>query len=317
MLRSLVPQAKRHGNAVEIVVNDNSSTDDTSEVVHSFSREIEGLRYHRNDRNLGVIANYYLSLQRSRGAFVCLPGDDDIYEHSFLDVALATIQGIDPDLILFNRSVWNRDMSERLLDRLMPIDTGLVYPSVMDLARSHGLGTNLAFNSAVMFRRAPSRAVSLTYSLRAQFPYPQIELYLQAFSEGRCAVVPNVTLRQRQFNSVTIDQMLTSEATNSSVAASLGWIEAFLHFDQLGLAPFASLFETRERDHWIDGTMADFIIPNLKRAMASGAVTHKDVARMLEAAHKVPDENIRKRLFDFVAVAVDWGRLTERLLNLG
>jgi hypothetical protein len=316
MLGSLASQARRHAGRVEVIVNDNASTDRTTAVAREMSEALGGIAYHRNDRNLGVIANYYLSFRRARGTFVCLAGDDDIYEDSFLDLAVAAIDGADPDLILFNRSVWNQDMSVRIQDRLMAIDTGLIYPGVMDLARAHGLGTNLAFNSAVLFRRLPAMAAPIAYSLQAQFPYPQIELYLQAFAEARCVVVPNVALRQRQFNSVMREGALSAEVTNSPVAASIGWIRAFLHFDRLGLVPFRMLFETQERDHWVNGTMADFIIPNLRRAMANGTINMGDVSVLVEAMHRLPDGDIKHRLFDCVAVAVDLTRLTERLLNL-
>lgn len=316
MLRSLVPQVRRHGGLVEVLVNDNASTDDTAEVVRAYSEEMGGIRYHRNEQNLGVISNYELSLRRSRGTFACLPGDDDIYDDNFLDTAIATIRAIDPDLMVFNRSVWNRDMSECILDRLMPIDTGIVYAGAMNLARMHGLVSNLCFISAVVFRTAPARAVDLSYTLQAQFPYPQLEIYFKAFREGRCAVAPNVVLKHRQFNTLTTGATVASDATISLISASVGWIELFLHLDRIGVVPFTALFETREHDHWLDGTMADFIIPNLKKSVLAGVLNIGHVARVLEAVHRLPAGDIRARLFEFAALAVEWGRLVERLGNL-
>lgn len=309
MLRSLAPQMRRHPGRVEVVISDNASTDRTEAVVRSLSPELGGIRYRRNERNLGVVANYWLAFRLARGKFVCVAGDDDIYEDYFLDLAIAVINSLDPDLLLFNRSIWNRDMSECILDRLMAIESGLVYGGIMDLARAHGLASNLAFISAVLFRRMPAMAAPSTYSLQIGFPYPQIEIYLRAFHEGRCAVVPQPALRQRQFNGDRPATELRHGIMNGPIGGSIGWIQTFLHLHRQGLIPFRSLFETREFDPWLTGTMADFIIPNIARAMHYGVLELDHVACILEAMPLLPDGELKQRLLECVAVAVDQARL--------
>ncbi len=47
---------------LEVIVSDNASTDDTGDVVGQFTAD-RRLRYHRNDTNLGMIANWRQAMQ--------------------------------------------------------------------------------------------------------------------------------------------------------------------------------------------------------------------------------------------------------------
>lgn len=62
---------------VEIVVSDNASTDRTGEIVHEYLLKYSNLHYFRNDENLGFDRNVDLVVQRSKGEYVWLLGDDD------------------------------------------------------------------------------------------------------------------------------------------------------------------------------------------------------------------------------------------------
>ncbi len=61
----------------EIVILDNASTDDTSDVVARFAAHDSRVRYVRNPENIGVIANYNLAMELARGEYLCCMGDDD------------------------------------------------------------------------------------------------------------------------------------------------------------------------------------------------------------------------------------------------
>ena len=61
---------------IEIIVNNNCSTDDTEQKVLSF---IEGMpvTYHRNECNLGIVGNAYAAVNLVHGKYFWLIGDDD------------------------------------------------------------------------------------------------------------------------------------------------------------------------------------------------------------------------------------------------
>jgi glycosyltransferase involved in cell wall biosynthesis len=66
----------------ELVVVDDSSSDDTPDVARSFADP--RMQYHRQSRNVGVARNWGTGVELARGEFVALLMDDDRYEPEFL-----------------------------------------------------------------------------------------------------------------------------------------------------------------------------------------------------------------------------------------
>jgi glycosyltransferase involved in cell wall biosynthesis len=66
---------------IEVIVSDNGSTDGTAEIVHQMSRADGRLRYHRNERNLGLAGNFRKCFELARSKY-CVVLDDDNF---FLD----------------------------------------------------------------------------------------------------------------------------------------------------------------------------------------------------------------------------------------
>jgi len=62
---------------IEIIVSDNSSTDNTEQVVQKFIKEGLSVRYYRNSENLGWGKNFFQCFNLSTGKYVLLLGDDD------------------------------------------------------------------------------------------------------------------------------------------------------------------------------------------------------------------------------------------------
>lgn len=75
-LATIVPQLEP---GVELLVCDNASTDDTGDVVRTFTAEHPAIRYQRNEKNVGFDGNVDLCLRRARGRFVWIMSDDDIF----------------------------------------------------------------------------------------------------------------------------------------------------------------------------------------------------------------------------------------------
>jgi glycosyltransferase involved in cell wall biosynthesis len=78
-LFSLVPQVIESRAAVELVVSDNCSPDDTAEVVARYVEKGAPIRYCRNERNLGAARNVLrLAGELARGEYCWVLGDDDL-----------------------------------------------------------------------------------------------------------------------------------------------------------------------------------------------------------------------------------------------
>ena len=87
-LNNLILQSKNLSSSIELVVSDNASIDDTKEKVLKLIAEGAPIKYYRNNTNLGMDENADLSIQRSKGQFVLLLGDDDLLESNALEKIL-------------------------------------------------------------------------------------------------------------------------------------------------------------------------------------------------------------------------------------
>src|SRR5438552_13258444 len=95
MVLSVITQAERYGltNEVEVVISDNASTDDTQSVVAELQAHTQvGIKYHRNEANLGAIKNIVQTLELSSGRYWMLYGDDDLMVDGALPRILDTLR---------------------------------------------------------------------------------------------------------------------------------------------------------------------------------------------------------------------------------
>lgn len=68
---------------LEIVVSDNSSTDNTREVVHRYGDH--RIRYHRHAVNIGAANNLEFCIRESRGEYTLVLMDDDLIDADFIE----------------------------------------------------------------------------------------------------------------------------------------------------------------------------------------------------------------------------------------
>jgi len=81
----------------EIIVSDDASSDGTRDVCERYAAADARVRYSSNEHRLGLGGNCSRVLSMTRGEFVVLAGDDDIYEPAFLERLLAEMRR-DPSL---------------------------------------------------------------------------------------------------------------------------------------------------------------------------------------------------------------------------
>ncbi len=89
---------------LELIVQDNASTDRTAEICAGFAARDSRVRYYRNPRNLGAAPNYNLAYQMARGQYFKWLAHDDRLTPGYLE---ATVRALDsrPDAMLCNTVV--------------------------------------------------------------------------------------------------------------------------------------------------------------------------------------------------------------------
>jgi glycosyltransferase involved in cell wall biosynthesis len=98
---------------VELIVVDGASPDDTPEVIARVAVRYPALRYYRQNENSGVDRDYDKATGYAAGEYCWLMTDDDVLVPGALRRVLAALEG-DPDLVVVNSEVRNRDLSATL-----------------------------------------------------------------------------------------------------------------------------------------------------------------------------------------------------------
>jgi len=114
MLESLCPQVAELEGEVEIVVSDNCSPDRTPDVVAA-AQGVWPISYFRNDRNVGS-PNMLLAVERARGEYCWLLGDDDMVAQGSLRRIIDTIHD-QPDVgfIFLNYAIERVEVRDKLI----------------------------------------------------------------------------------------------------------------------------------------------------------------------------------------------------------
>jgi len=76
-LQSIISNTRRSEVDFEVCVSDNASADGTRDVVSAAQASI-GVKYSRNEQNLGAARNFLRAVEMADGEFVWLIGDDDL-----------------------------------------------------------------------------------------------------------------------------------------------------------------------------------------------------------------------------------------------
>jgi len=115
LLESLISQVLHYEDKIEIIINDDLSTDNTLSVSREYSQKFSFIKVYQNDCNLGMDGNFTKSAKAGNGIYVWLSGQDDIFN----DGAIAkffNIIGKHPeiDFIYFNYKVVDDDLKNEV-----------------------------------------------------------------------------------------------------------------------------------------------------------------------------------------------------------
>jgi abequosyltransferase len=104
--------------AVELIVSDNASSDETPAVIEEFEKRGLKLRHLRNEVNVGLDGNFLRCFMQSRGKYLWILGDDDIVVPGGMGKILSMLQAADYDLVHLCLYAFKDDyLAERRYDR--------------------------------------------------------------------------------------------------------------------------------------------------------------------------------------------------------
>jgi glycosyltransferase involved in cell wall biosynthesis len=92
-----------HAGAVEVVISNNESTDDTARVAADAQERLSKhcpVRVYTQPVNLGMEPNFRFLYEHARGRYVWLCSDDDLLEEAALDPLLEDLRAIEPEICI-------------------------------------------------------------------------------------------------------------------------------------------------------------------------------------------------------------------------
>jgi len=93
LLRLTIEAALRQDyRNIEVIISDNASTDATQEICQSYATADPRMKYFRQEKNLGMAANFGIVLKEARGRFFMWLGDDDRIDPNYVGSALQVLK---------------------------------------------------------------------------------------------------------------------------------------------------------------------------------------------------------------------------------
>lgn len=91
---------------VEILISDNSSTDDTQRICEEYCRKYPQIRYHRFEQNQGAAANFRYTLEHSHGQYFMWAAGHDRWSPDYLEKSVNMLEQHPEASLSFASSKW-------------------------------------------------------------------------------------------------------------------------------------------------------------------------------------------------------------------
>jgi len=198
LLSVLLPQLEGE-TRVELIVCDNASPDDTSDVVREFQGR--GLRaiYIRNETNIGPDANFLQCFQRARGKYVWLFGDDDALVPGALRRIIEMLEDEDFDLVYLTPYGYTKAAQLQNLN-LVPLDPVIYSNAENYLRRVTNMFTFISSN--IINKERLAEASNIDFSSYIGTNLIQLSWTYAALNNFRSGLfVPQVTVLSLSENS--------------------------------------------------------------------------------------------------------------------
>lgn len=99
-------------NSIEIIVSDNCSLDNTSDIVKKYIEQNVPIVYNRNNKNLGSNGNFLKCIDLAKGKYIWLLGDDDFLTEGTLSYLISLLKDSNYGLVHLRNTNQDKIMME-------------------------------------------------------------------------------------------------------------------------------------------------------------------------------------------------------------
>jgi len=108
---------------LEIIISDNCSTDNTSEVLAEFAKEHPEIKAYRQEKNITMIPNFNFVLEKASGKYFMWVADDDTLEPGILQRYVEFVEANPEYSVVSGQSKYWHDDDPALIERGFNFDT--------------------------------------------------------------------------------------------------------------------------------------------------------------------------------------------------
>jgi glycosyltransferase involved in cell wall biosynthesis len=204
---------------IEILVTDNHSTDDTPEIMRSYSGKDPRISYHRHAHNLGMVGNFNSGLRLAQGSLVKILCDDDLLAPDCIEKCVNVFQEFpDITLVACSRQIMDEDLRPL---RVQGFSDDFVHmQGTKVIQRCLFNGNLIGEPAAVLFRRsAATRGFLENYS-----QLMDLEMWFHALEKGNFAFLPEPLCSFRSHGGqYTLQNMLHLRAARDEIRIYLDY----------------------------------------------------------------------------------------------
>lgn len=158
--RAVLSVLRQQLDGVEIIISDNCSTDNTSQVISDLQHNSPiPIIYSKNDRNLGMVGNWNHALSKlASGRYAIILSDDDyLLDSTYLQKAIEVINKHNPGLVFSRCAIVDSD-SEAILENRSAGQMRVQFEEIVEpiqIIRSWGrYGAGVGFGFSIMLQTA-------------------------------------------------------------------------------------------------------------------------------------------------------------------
>ena len=111
--RALNSIINQNDNRIEIIVSDNCSTDNTTQLMDEYCSKCINLHFYRNNKNLGVDVSFLKCFQLAKGKYILLLGSDDLFVEDGVKNLLSFLSRVDLPLVYLNHYFFQNDYNNK------------------------------------------------------------------------------------------------------------------------------------------------------------------------------------------------------------
>jgi glycosyltransferase involved in cell wall biosynthesis len=128
-----------------LIISDNASTDGTTAICERFAQADPRVRYHRNQKNVGLFKNYDRVFELSASKYFKWASSNDYCKASFLERCVAVLEAR-PDVVL---AYPQTALLTNTLEDAQPYDDHLDLPDAVPIDRWRALLTHIRLNNVL------------------------------------------------------------------------------------------------------------------------------------------------------------------------